>query len=90
MIEVRVSGAVVRMGRHRLEGPATIAEALRAAGGLARRPDRWAAGPFAVRRPLGDRKVDAWKFHLDEPASWEAFELRSGDLIVVQWHITDL
>lgn len=89
MVEVRVSGAVLNLGRYQLTAPATISDALEAAGGLARRPRMWPAGPLTVRR-RGDGKVDAWHFSLDDPQAYKTFELQSGDLIVVQWHIADV
>lgn len=89
MIDVIVAGAVVRGGHHLLQPAASIATAIETAGGLARKPEMWAAGPLTVRRPLGDHKVDVWRFHLDEPQAWASFELQSGDLVVVQWCIAN-
>ena len=86
MVDVLVSGAVVRAGHHLLQPPATISAALEAAGGLARQPRMWPAGPLTVRRPLGNRKVDVWRFNLSAPQEWESFVLQSGDAVIVQWH----
>jgi hypothetical protein len=47
----------------------------------------WPAGPITIRRPLGDRKVDVWRFSLDEPQAWDSFELQSGNSVIVQWHV---
>jgi hypothetical protein len=92
MVDVLVSGAVLKMGQHSVPAPATIEAALQAAGGLARLPKMWPAGPIAVRRPLGDRKVKVWRFHLNdpEPQEWRRFELISGDLVVFAWHVEPL
>jgi hypothetical protein len=87
MVDVLVSGAVESVGHHLIPAPATIEAALQAAGGLARRPQMWPAGPITVRRPLGDRKVVVWRFSLDdpEPQAWRRFELCSGDAVIFQW-----
>jgi protein involved in polysaccharide export with SLBB domain len=89
MIVVRVLGAVAVPGPHPIAEPATVAAALAAAGGPAREPRRWAAGPVAVRRRRGDGTVDAWAFSLDDPEAWADFRLRPDDLIVVQWHLVE-
>jgi protein involved in polysaccharide export with SLBB domain len=89
MIPVRILGAVAAPGRHPVPEPATISAALTAAGGPARQPRRWAAGPLAVRRRRGDGTVDAWAFHLDNPGAWAGFALQPDDLIVVQWHLVE-
>ncbi len=89
MVDVLVSGAVVRTGHHVLTHLATIKVAIETAGGLARLPLMWPAGPLTVRRPLGDGKVDVWRFHLDKPQAWESFVLQAGDAVIVQWHVAD-
>jgi hypothetical protein len=92
MVDVLVSGAVVKVGHHLIPAPATVEAALEAAEGLACHPHMWPAGPITVRRPLGDRKVDVFRFDLDdpEPQAWKSFELRSGDLVVFAWHVEEL
>ena len=88
-IDVMVSGAVQTVGRQSLGHPATIRSALDAAGGLAApAPQMKPADKVTVRRPLGDRKVDVFRFSLSEvPAKWEKFPLADGDLVVFQWDI---
>jgi protein involved in polysaccharide export with SLBB domain len=88
-IDVMVSGAVHTVGRQSLGQPATIRSALDAAGGLAApAPQMKPADKVTVRRPLGDRKVDVFRFSLSEvPAKWEEFPLADGDLVVFQWDI---
>jgi protein involved in polysaccharide export with SLBB domain len=88
-IDVMISGAVQTVGRHSLGQPATIRSALDAAGGLAApAPQMKPADTVTVRRPLGDRKVDVFRFLLSEvPAKWEEFALTDGDLVVFQWDI---
>jgi hypothetical protein len=92
MIDVLVSGAVVNMGHHLIPSPATVVAALGAAGGLASHPQMWPAGPITVRRPRGNRKVDVWRFNLNdpEPQAWKSFEVQSGDLIVFAWRVEEL
>jgi protein involved in polysaccharide export with SLBB domain len=89
MVNVLVSGAVVNVGHHDISAPATVEAALKAAGGLARRTQMWPAGPITIRRPLGNRKVDVWRFNLadPEPQAWKQFELQSGDAVIFQWQI---
>jgi protein involved in polysaccharide export with SLBB domain len=88
-IDVMISGAVDTVGRQSLGQPATIRSALDAAGGFATpAPEMKAADTVTVRRPLGDRKVDVFRFSLPEvPAQWEEFVLADGDLVVFQWDI---
>jgi hypothetical protein len=89
MVDVLVCGAVVKGGPHRIPAPATVERALQAAGGLAGHLHMWPAGPITIRRPLGNRKVDMWRFNLSdpEPQAWRQFELQSGDLVVFAWHV---
>ena len=84
-----ISGAVHTVGRQSLGDPATIRSALDAAGGLAAPAAQMKpADKVTVRRPLGDRKVDVFRFSLSEvPAKWEEFPLADGDLVVFQWDI---
>jgi hypothetical protein len=92
MVDVLVSGAVVHVGHHLIPGPATVEAALEEAGGLVRRPQMWAAGPITIRRRRASRKVDVWRFNLNdpEPQAWRKFELQSGDLVIFAWHIEGL
>ena len=92
IVTVLVCGAVVNQGRHSIAAPATAEDALKAAGGLARHSQMWPAGPIAIRRPRGNRKVDVWRFNLNdpEPQEWKLFKLSSGDLIVFAWHVESL
>jgi len=75
MVDVIVSGAIVRMGHHLLKIPATIAAALEAAGGLARQPQMWPAGPITVREwesfalQTGDLIVVQWQVADAEPGA---------------------
>ena len=87
-VDVIVSGAVERVGHHLVDCPATVAAALQAAGGLANRERMRPSGFITVRRPVGNRKVDVWRFHLsDSDGRWESFELQAGDLVVFQWFL---
>ena len=88
-INVTVSGAVQTAGHQSLGQPATIRSALDGAGGLAApAPQMKPANNVTVRRPLGDRKVDVFRFSLSEtPAKWEKFTLADGDLVVFQLDI---
>ena len=88
-IGVRVSGAVQTAGRQLIGQPATIRSALDAAGGFATSaPQIKPADTVTVRRPLGDRKVDVFRFSLSEvPAKWEEFALADGDLVIFQWDV---
>jgi protein involved in polysaccharide export with SLBB domain len=88
-IGVMVTGAVHTIGRQSLRQPATIRSALDAAGGFAApAPQMKPADTVTVRRPLGDRKVDVFRFSLSEiPARWEAFPLADGDFVIFQWDI---
>lgn len=88
-IEVSIGGGVRAQGSYRLTPPATIASGLAAAGGLAAAtPEMRPADTVTVRRPLGDRKVDVFRFSLSEsPASWQDFRLSGGDFVTFQWHI---
>jgi hypothetical protein len=89
MVDVLVSGAVVADGHHLISAPATVETALQAAGGLARHRLMRPAGPIVVRRPLGYRKANEWRFSLSdpEPQAWRRFELHSGDTVIFQWHL---
>jgi protein involved in polysaccharide export with SLBB domain len=85
-VDVIVNGAVERVGHQLIDSPATVAAALQAAGGLANRERMRPSGVITVRRPLGNRKVDVWRFHLSDPdPQWKSFELQQGDLVVFQW-----
>jgi protein involved in polysaccharide export with SLBB domain len=88
-IGVMVSGAVRTAGPQSLGEPASIRSALDAAGGFATpAPQMKPANTVTVRRPLGDRKVDVFRFSLSEvPAKWEEFALADGDLVVFQWDV---
>jgi protein involved in polysaccharide export with SLBB domain len=83
------SGAVQTAGRQSLGQPATIRSALDAAGGFATPAAQMKpADTVTVRRPLGDRKVDVFRFSLSQaPAKWEEFALADGDLVVFQWDV---
>jgi protein involved in polysaccharide export with SLBB domain len=89
MVDVLVSGAVVADGHHLIPAPATVEAALQAAGGLARRRQMRPAGPIVVRRQLGYRKANEWRFSLNdpEPQAWRRFKLHSGDAVIFQWHL---
>jgi protein involved in polysaccharide export with SLBB domain len=88
-LDVTVSGAVRSGGSHSLSSPATIRGALDAAGGFATPAGQMrAADTVTVRRPLGDRKVDVFRFSLSEiPPKWQDFALADGDLVVFQWRV---
>ena len=43
----------------------------------------------ALSRQLGDRKVDIWRFNLNQPQEWESFVLQTGDAVIVQWDVAD-
>jgi len=90
LIEVTVTGAVINGGKYLLEIPATVSKSLSAAGGLMQeKKTTRASGTITVRRPLGNRKVDVWKFNLaDSDCELEAHELKSGDLVIVQYDVT--
>lgn len=87
-IHVTISGAVQEQGLHSLR-PATLRKGLDAAGGFAvptsqMKPD----DAITVRRPLGDHKVDVFRFSTsDVLPRWERFELQDGDFVVFQRHI---
>ncbi|MFL6588886.1 MAG: hypothetical protein ACJ8M4_01805 [Chthoniobacterales bacterium] len=88
-LNVTVSGAVRSGGSHSLSSPASIRSALDAAGGFATPTEQMrAADTVTVRRPLGDRKVDVFRFALSEiPPKWQDFALSDGDLVVFQWDV---
>ena len=90
LIEVTITGAVVKGGKYQLETPTTVSKILKAAGGLMQEKTTMrASGIITVRRPLGNREVDVWKFNLaDSDSELEGLELRSGDLVVVQYDVT--
>jgi protein involved in polysaccharide export with SLBB domain len=75
--DVTVSGAVRTGGTQSLSASATVRSALDAAGGLATPTEQMrAANTVTVRRPLGDRKVDVFRFSLSEiPPRWQDFPL---------------
>ena len=86
-----VTGAVVEPGEYLISPPRTIEKGLAAAGGLARTPKRWAAGPIHVRRIHVNRNVSRWEFNLMDPEEdWRKFELLPGDSLVFTWHIEEV
>jgi len=88
-IHVTISGAVQTQGVHSLSKPATIRKGLDTAGGFAVPASQMKpANAITVRRPLGEHKVDVFRFSTsDVPPKWEDFELQDGDFVVFQWHI---
>lgn len=92
-IDVIVSGAVNQMGHHLLAVPATIRDALAAAGGLAERPNMRASGVLTHRRPkpeAHDVEVRRWNVNHCSRLEWEEFALQSGDAIIFAWEIDDI
>ena len=89
-IEVIVSGAVERSGRARLEPGATVATALRAAGGLAFRDDAVPAGDLLLRRRLPTSRTTSvyrWSIFESSQTSWRSFELQPRDVLVFGWSV---
>lgn len=89
-IEVVVSGAVQRSGRARLEPGATVASALRAAGGLAFRREAVPAGELMVRRRLPSSRATSvyrWSIFEGGSDSWRSFRLEQHDVLVFGWSL---
>ncbi len=89
-IEVLVSGAVERSGRARLEPGATVAAALRAAGGLAFRRDAGPVGELVLRRRLPSSRATSvyrWNIFESDSESWRAFRLEQHDVLVFGWSL---
>lgn len=87
-IEVTVAGAVNRSGLARLEVGATVASALRAAGGLAYRQETVPAGQLVLRRRLpSSRSASVYRFRIFEGESedWRSFPLEQHDILVFEW-----
>jgi protein involved in polysaccharide export with SLBB domain len=91
-IEVTVSGAVRRPGRHRIPSPATVAAALIAAGGMVQTRRMWPSGAMTIRRLQPEREEEVWKYDISkQPASeWGRFALQSGDVVTLQWHVENV
>ncbi len=89
-IEVVISGAVARSGRAQLEPGATVATALRAAGGLAYRSETVPAGELVLRRrPPTSRLVSVYRWNIFESESqvWGSFPLEQHDVLVFEWSL---
>ena len=90
-VDVIIAGAVKKGGHYLLAKPATVRAGVEAAGGLVTTGQMRAAGPFTIRRPLGNKMVDVYRFVISEdPARWENFELQTGDAVTFQYHIENL
>jgi len=91
-IEVVISGAVERAGRAILEPGATVATALRAAGGLAYRGNAGPAGELVLRRRLPTSRsvsVYRWNIFEGESALWSSFRLEQHDVLVLDWSLRE-
>ena len=89
-IRVVVSGAVARSGSTDLEPGATVAMALRAAGGLAYGRDAGPAGELVLRRRLPTSRTTSvyrWNVFEGEPESWRSFPLEQHDVLVFEWSV---
>lgn len=89
-IEVVISGAVERSGRAWLESGATVASALRAAGGLAWRRDAAPAGRLVLRRRRPDTRavsVYRWRIFEEQAEPWRSFRLEQHDVLVFEWSL---
>ena len=87
-----ISGAVERAGRTVLDSGATVAMALRAAGGLAYRRNAGPAGELVLRRRLPTSRsvaVYRWNIFEGESASWRSFRLEQHDVLVFGWSVRD-
>lgn len=87
-IEVTIAGAVRRGGRFRLRKPATIRDALRAAGGLVGQGTARSAGMLTVRRPAGwsedwRGEVHRWDLQTAQEGAWWSFELEDRDAVLL-------
>ncbi len=89
-INIVVSGAVRRAGRADLEPGATVATALRAAGGLAYLRDAAPTGELVLRRRLPtSRSVSVYRWNIFESESepWSSFPLQQHDVLVFGWSL---
>lgn len=89
-INVVISGAVKHAGRAALDPGATVATALGAAGGLARRPNAGPAGELVLRRRLpSSRSVSVYRWNIfeDESELWRSFRLEQNDVLVFGWSL---
>lgn len=89
-IEVVISGAVESGGPLRLDPDATLEAALRAAGGLAFRPDARPEGGVVVRRRRpSSRTIEVHRFALwgDAARDWRGFRLEHRDVLIVGWQL---
>jgi protein involved in polysaccharide export with SLBB domain len=87
---VVISGAVVRSGSSDLEPGATVATALRAAGGFAYRPDARPAGELVLRRRRpASRSISVYRWNIfeSESESWRSFPLEQHDVLVFAWSV---
>lgn len=87
-IKVVVSGAVEHAGRTDLDPEATVATALRAAGGLAYRRNAGPAGELVLRRRLPTSRsvsVYRWNIFEGEAELWRSFRLEQNDVLVFGW-----
>jgi protein involved in polysaccharide export with SLBB domain len=91
-IDVVVSGAVERAGRTILDPGATVATALRAAGGLAYRRNAGPAGELVLRRRLPTSRsvaVYRWNIFEGESTLWSSFRLEQHDVLVLNWSLRE-
>lgn len=90
-IDVIVSGAVERSGPTRLEPGATVATALRAAGGLAFRRRARPVGELVLRRRLPSSRrtsVYRWNIFESDAGTWRSFQLEHQDVLVFTWSLS--